>query len=83
MGHGGHHDGHHGGDHRDLCPDGLYSSPQCCSADVVSLADLDCDVLSETPRNGRDLERICAKDGMEAKCCALGVVSCTLYPSSI
>lgn len=24
------------------CPDGLYSSPQCCATDVLGLADLDC-----------------------------------------
>jgi hypothetical protein len=31
-----------GGGHEIQCPDGLFSVPQCCSVDILGVADLDC-----------------------------------------
>lgn len=33
-----------------LCPAGLESTPQCCSTDVLGLADLDCQNRKYSPR---------------------------------
>ncbi|KAF3903904.1 Hydrophobin-2 [Dactylellina cionopaga] len=46
-----------------VCPTGLNSNPQCCSVDVVGVADLDC----ETP----DAAFLCP--GKELMCCAIPV----------
>lgn len=69
-----------GGGGGDLCPDGLYSSPQCCSADVAGVADLDCKVPGKTPSDGQEFRKICAKGGMEPKCCVLSLVSHSYVP---
>ncbi|RJE20583.1 Fungal hydrophobin [Aspergillus sclerotialis] len=75
-GSGGGHQGGGGGSQAPanaLCPSGLYSSPQCCSADVAGVADLDCQVPGETAKNGKDFAKICAKKGKAPKCCVLGL----------
>lgn len=71
---GGHHGGQYGGGNN-ICPDGLYSSPQCCSADVAGIAGLDCNVPGRTPRSGEHFQEICAENGSEPKCCVLSLVS--------
>ncbi|KAH6607227.1 HFB1 protein [Trichoderma cornu-damae] len=59
-----------------VCPDGLFSNPQCCSAQVLGIVGLDCSVLTtagETPRDGADFRNICAKTGKQALCCVAPV----------
>ncbi|KAL7897076.1 fungal hydrophobin domain-containing protein [Trichoderma sp. SZMC 28014] len=57
-----------------VCPSGLlYTNPQCCSVDVIGVADLDCQVPSRAPTNGTDFESICAETGKQAHCCAIPV----------
>ncbi|PNP46044.1 hypothetical protein TGAMA5MH_02079 [Trichoderma gamsii] len=56
------------------CPTGLYTNPQCCAADVLGLADLDCDVPSSIPKDGADFQAICAAGGKQAKCCVLPIL---------
>ncbi|KAK1254686.1 hypothetical protein MKX08_008681 [Trichoderma sp. CBMAI-0020] len=55
------------------CPALLYSNLQCCEADVLGLADLDCRSPSKTPRNGADFQAICAADGRQPRCCVLPI----------
>ncbi|KAK9436878.1 Hydrophobin 2 [Metarhizium brunneum] len=56
------------------CPAGLYSNPQCCSADVLGVIGIDCKSPSEVPRDGTHLGQICAKTGDQALCCVAPVV---------
>lgn len=70
--------GNNGGS-SDLCPSGLlYTNPQCCSADVLGVADLDCKTPSSAPVDGADFQRICAASGSMAKCCAVPVAGLAL-----
>ena len=81
---GGHHGGGGGGGggsrapSNSLCPTGLYSSPQCCAADVIGVAGVDCEVPGESAKNGKEFARICSKKGKAPKCCVLGLVSLIL-----
>ncbi|KAM3528963.1 hypothetical protein NHJ13051_002109 [Beauveria bassiana] len=63
--------GHPGGEFH--CPAGLYSNPQCCSADVLGVLGLDCDSPSRIPISGENFKHICAAVGKEAKCCVIPV----------
>lgn len=57
----------------DACPDGLFSSLQCCATDVLGVADLDCDVPSAVPTSAAAFQATCAKEGQRARCCAIPV----------
>ncbi|KFY04753.1 hypothetical protein O988_00546 [Pseudogymnoascus sp. VKM F-3808] len=58
-----------------VCGDLLYGQPQCCSIDVLGVADLGCNAPDEVPRDFNDLKQICSKSAAEAKCCTYDVVS--------
>ncbi|TQV96986.1 Hydrophobin 2 [Cordyceps javanica] len=60
------------------CPAGLYSNPQCCSADILGLADLDCVNPSRAPTSGDDFASVCSAVGKGAKCCVLPVAGQSL-----
>ncbi|KAM0515544.1 hypothetical protein ACHAPE_006071 [Trichoderma viride] len=60
------------------CPSGLYSNPQCCSTDVLGVADLDCQVPRSIPKNGADFQAICAATGKEPRCCVLPILGQSL-----
>ncbi|PON29046.1 hypothetical protein TGAM01_v202154 [Trichoderma gamsii] len=66
-----------GGDEYE-CPKSLFSNLQCCSTDVLGLADLDCKTPSNTPANGDDFQAICARDGRQPKCCVLPILGQSL-----
>ncbi|GAP92420.2 putative hydrophobin-like protein [Rosellinia necatrix] len=57
----------------DGCPDGLYSSPQCCATDILGIADLDCHSPSAVPRDPNEFRYICATGGQRARCCVIPV----------
>ncbi|KAJ4410638.1 hypothetical protein N0V82_009188 [Gnomoniopsis sp. IMI 355080] len=50
---------------------GLYSTAQCCSTDVLGVADLDCIDPPTTPANATDFQSICSAVGQTAECCVL------------
>ncbi|KAM0465382.1 hypothetical protein ACHAPV_001429 [Trichoderma viride] len=57
-----------------VCPTGLYSNPQCCGANVLGVAALDC----HTPRTpvvaGPIFQAVCAAEGgKQALCCVAPV----------
>ncbi|KAL9487954.1 hypothetical protein ACSS6W_000231 [Trichoderma asperelloides] len=56
-----------------LCPTGLFSSAQCCSTDVLGIADLNCKPPSKTPKDASDFAKICSSTGSEARCCAIPI----------
>ncbi|EHK22870.1 uncharacterized protein TRIVIDRAFT_222128 [Trichoderma virens Gv29-8] len=68
---GGGHGGDRENDPSDLCPTLLYSNPQCCSASVLNIADLDCEPPRKRPSRKHDFKQICAAQGSDAKCCVL------------
>ncbi|KAI1759601.1 cerato-ulmin [Hypoxylon sp. FL1150] len=53
---------------------GTYPDAQCCSTDVLGVADLDCATVSETPTSAASFEEICAAGGQRARCCLLPVL---------
>ncbi|KAI0392555.1 hydrophobin precursor [Xylariaceae sp. FL0594] len=57
----------------DACPVGLYSVPQCCSTDVLGVADLNCAAPSAVPYSPSNFQAICAKGGQTARCCVVPV----------
>ncbi|KAF1834406.1 hypothetical protein BDW02DRAFT_471361, partial [Decorospora gaudefroyi] len=57
----------------DLCPDGLYSNPQCCATDVLGVVGLDCEVPSTQPTDVDDFISTCSASGQQAKCCVIPV----------
>ncbi|KAF3766717.1 hypothetical protein M406DRAFT_53268 [Cryphonectria parasitica EP155] len=50
---------------------GLYDTAQCCSVDVLGVADLDCADPPETPESAVDFQSICEDIGQQARCCVL------------
>ncbi|KAK3192305.1 hypothetical protein K4F52_001518 [Lecanicillium sp. MT-2017a] len=60
---------------REVCPGGLTNSnAKCCAVDVLGVLSLDCTTPKESPRDGKDLAKICAADGGKAAaCCTLPV----------
>ncbi|KAK9419889.1 putative Trihydrophobin [Seiridium unicorne] len=52
---------------------GLYSTAQCCSTDVATLADIDCQNPSETLTNATQFQSVCAAVGQTARCCVIPV----------
>ncbi|KAI0912579.1 fungal hydrophobin-domain-containing protein [Ustulina deusta] len=55
------------------CPNGLYSDPQCCSTDVLGVADLDCSSTPAIPTSANEFRSICAAGGQRARCCVIPV----------
>ncbi|KAG5761732.1 hypothetical protein H9Q72_010151 [Fusarium xylarioides] len=58
----------------DPCPDSLYGNPECCSLDVLGVADVECDSPTESPTDAADFQAICAASGKRARCCVLPVL---------
>ncbi|PHH70927.1 hypothetical protein CDD83_5315 [Cordyceps sp. RAO-2017] len=58
---------------KSLCAAGLYSSPQCCSTDVLGVAGLDCKAPSSGPTDLAGFKGICGAAGKSARCCVLPV----------
>ncbi|OAQ60493.1 fungal hydrophobin domain-containing protein [Pochonia chlamydosporia 170] len=54
------------------CPDLLYSVAQCCSTDVLGVADLDCSTPSSA-NDAEDLKSSCSTAGAAPKCCTIPV----------
>ncbi|KAI1091189.1 hydrophobin precursor [Rostrohypoxylon terebratum] len=55
------------------CNPGLYSNPQCCSVDVLGVADLNCASPSRAPSSAPEFQAICASGGQIARCCVLPI----------
>ncbi|CAI6088671.1 unnamed protein product [Clonostachys chloroleuca] len=53
------------------CPDSLYRSANCCSVDIIGVADIECDTPTETPTDAQSFSDICASVGKRARCCVL------------
>ncbi|KAI0520700.1 fungal hydrophobin-domain-containing protein [Xylaria bambusicola] len=62
-----------GGAAYDACPNGLFSSAQCCSTDVLGLADLDCASVPAIPTSASEFRSICAASGQRARCCVIPI----------
>ncbi|KAI1755750.1 hydrophobin-like protein [Xylaria castorea] len=56
------------------CPNGLYSSPQCCATDVLGVADLDCHSPSAVVTSASSFKNVCAAGGQRARCCVIPVL---------
>ncbi|KAG6004966.1 hypothetical protein E4U21_000589 [Claviceps maximensis] len=55
-----------------FCTTGLLNTiPQCCSANVLNLADLDCQ--NPTTTNVWEFKSNCASVGREAMCCSIPI----------
>ncbi|KAJ4154115.1 hypothetical protein LMH87_010578 [Akanthomyces muscarius] len=54
---------------------GLYTSPQCCSADVLDVACLSGGGPPEPPSDANNFRDICGRIGKQAKCCVLAEVA--------
>ncbi|KAI0397691.1 hydrophobin-like protein [Xylariaceae sp. FL0594] len=57
-----------------VCPNGLFSVPQCCATDVLGVADLNCHSPSSAPTSATSFKNICAKGGQRARCCVVPVL---------
>ncbi|CAI6095857.1 unnamed protein product [Clonostachys chloroleuca] len=53
------------------CPDSLYRSVNCCSVDVIGVADIECDTPTKIPTDAHSFSNICASVGKRARCCVL------------
>ncbi|KAK7219795.1 hypothetical protein V2G26_007798 [Clonostachys chloroleuca] len=53
------------------CPDSLYRSVNCCSVDVIGVADIECDTPTKIPTDAQSFSNICASVGKRARCCIL------------
>ncbi|KAF4494614.1 hypothetical protein FAGAP_9256 [Fusarium agapanthi] len=58
----------------DPCSDSLYGNPECCSLDVLGVADVECDSPTESPTDAADFQAICAASSKRARCCVLPVL---------
>ncbi|TVY16441.1 Cryparin [Lachnellula arida] len=47
---------------------------QCCSVDVLGVADLDCANPPSVPTNGTEFQTICAAEGQIDMCCILPIL---------
>ncbi|EJP68103.1 Cell wall protein qid3 [Beauveria bassiana] len=56
-----------------VCPSGLYSNLVCADVDVLGILCLHATSPSETPRDARHFQEICAKVGKQARCAVLPV----------
>ncbi|GAP87227.1 putative hydrophobin precursor protein [Rosellinia necatrix] len=62
------------GGNPNVCPNGLYSSPQCCATDVLGVADLNCHSPSSAPFSVYNFRDICANGGQRARCCVIPIL---------
>ncbi|KAF9770230.1 hypothetical protein IL306_012252 [Fusarium sp. DS 682] len=59
----------------EACPSGgLFGNPQCCGVNLVGVISIDCRSPTETPKDAKDFEAICAKSGQRARCCGLSEI---------
>nr|WGC84523.1 hydrophobin [Trichoderma koningiopsis] len=57
-----------------VCPTGLYSNPQCCGANILGVAALDCHTPRAPVLTGPGFRTVCAAEGgKEALCCVAPV----------
>ncbi|KAJ6585770.1 fungal hydrophobin-domain-containing protein [Mycena capillaripes] len=56
-----------------ICPDGLFSNPECCSTLVLGTVGLDCTPPGRVPKNAMDFKEVCASIRKQARCCLLSV----------
>ncbi|KAK1252583.1 hypothetical protein MKX08_003770 [Trichoderma sp. CBMAI-0020] len=58
----------------DFCPDGLYSSPQCCATNILGVAALDCHTPGVNPISGPIFQAACAAEGgKQPLCCVVPI----------
>ncbi|KAL7793040.1 hydrophobin [Trichoderma ceciliae] len=57
-----------------LCSAGLFANAQCCSVDVLGIADLNCAGPVGPPKNAQAFQAACAKIGQQARCCAIPIL---------
>ncbi|KAI0127600.1 hydrophobin [Xylariales sp. AK1849] len=62
-----------GGSSYVACTSLLYGTAQCCSTDVLGVADLDCANPATAPKDVADFVATCAGVGQKARCCVLPV----------
>ncbi|KAL7946166.1 hydrophobin [Trichoderma barbatum] len=65
-----------------LCPGGLDSNPQCCSTDVLGIADLDCANPTDPVTDPQSFQAVCAAGGQRARCCAIPIAGQALLCES-
>ncbi|PTB45256.1 hypothetical protein M441DRAFT_54328 [Trichoderma asperellum CBS 433.97] len=57
-----------------VCPTGLYSNPQCCGANILGVAALDCHTPRAPILPGALFEAVCSDEGgKEPLCCTIPV----------
>ncbi|EHK42978.1 uncharacterized protein TrAtP1_001867 [Trichoderma atroviride] len=57
-----------------VCPNGLYSNPQCCGANVLGVAALDCHTPRVDVLTGPIFQAVCAAEGgKQPLCCVVPV----------
>ncbi|KAF3068551.1 Hydrophobin-1 [Trichoderma lentiforme] len=68
---------HDHNDHDDhiahICPQGLYSNPQCCGSWLLGIIGLDCHMPNEKFYDSEDLRKTCTKAKESALCCVASV----------
>ncbi|KAJ1323839.1 Fungal hydrophobin [Microdochium nivale] len=57
----------------DACS-GLYDSDQCCSTDVLGIADLDCSAPQVALTSPAQFDNVCASVGRRARCCVVPIL---------
>ncbi|KAL6701152.1 fungal hydrophobin domain-containing protein [Trichoderma pleuroticola] len=56
------------------CSGGVTNNiPKCCGAGLLDLLYLDCETPNEVPSILNPLDAICARIGLSAKCCTIGI----------
>ncbi|PTB69355.1 hypothetical protein BBK36DRAFT_1111500 [Trichoderma citrinoviride] len=56
------------------CTAGVTNNiPKCCGAGILDLLYLDCETPREVSSILNPLDAICARQGLQAKCCTLGI----------
>ncbi|KAJ6524978.1 hydrophobin [Mycena capillaripes] len=66
----------------DVCPDGLFSVPQCCSTVIVGVG-IDCINPDPTPGSVPNFEDICNNSGRGAACCVVPIVGQALLCNAL
>ncbi|KAM0255452.1 hypothetical protein ACHAQJ_005752 [Trichoderma viride] len=58
------------------CNSGLTNNiPQCCGAGILDLLYLDCQTPTQVTSVLNPLSAVCARVGLQAKCCTLGIAN--------
>ncbi|KAM0260893.1 hypothetical protein ACHAQJ_002512 [Trichoderma viride] len=58
-----------------VCPPGLDSNPQCCAANILGVAALDCETPHTSVHDGNAFQAACARIGKQPLCCAVPVAN--------